>query len=624
MVPLLAYTDMVTVNAGYDQWINWARIAWRYFDPGVGVNANTGLHYATSGWHRFTDWDLGLYIEAIIDAEMLGILGRDGAWGANYRLDKILSFLETRQLSGDGLPYWAYDADSGQVPGDVGTSTAHPSDSGKLLLALDDLRRFRPDLAARINSLVTRHSFQKFAESDYFAWNDIYPFYVAQGFSAFGYSTPKLRALESLGDGSSVEVYGETLPKARITSEPLMLALLENRSGGLYRTYVDRVFSAQQKRYEATGKLTAFSEGPYFPPEYYVYEWVVNANGETWVVYASGKTDRPPIVYSKIAFAFHAIYNNPYTSLLVNELSGLSVNEVTLRGFYEGKSENGETLNVLSDKTNGMILAAARYYVSHTSTTSSTSSSVTTSSPSTTGPLTTETSSTTSGPLTTETTVTSLSTETTSTIVGPVTTTTSTTAIPPTTETPVTSESTEISLSTGTTSTSSTYQTTSEAVTTTALETSTSQIETTTAGPTTESSRPPSPPCVIATAAYGSEMATEVVYMRYVRDNLIGSTSTGKVLREGFNSFYYSWSPVLAGAIAGSELLRALFRILMVPPVRIVRLAAISFQVFGGGDAASIMAFGIAALLVMLVYVAAPVLLLTLAIKRIRRGGYDP
>jgi len=379
LTPLLVYTDLAAVGAANDQWNDWARIAWGYFQPGVGVNPNTGLHYATAGWHFFTDWDIGIYIKAIVDAEKLGILPREGDWGADYRLEKVLSFLEIRELTPDRIPYVQYDAEKfGERSSYIGETTAHPSDCANLLLALDDLRRFRPELAPRINSLVTRYNFQKLAEDSYFSGNDVYPSYVAQGYWAFGYSTPKLKPLESLGGGAFVDVYGESLPKARVTSEPFALAILEDRSTSLYRTYADRILSAQQKRYEATQKLTAFSEGVYWRPHYYVYEWIVHAIGETWVVYGgSGKINAVPIAYTKIAIAFHAIYNSQYTSLLVSELAPL---QAGASGFYEGRSEEDPrgVLDVLSDKTNGMILAAARYHGTQTTTTSSISTETTT------------------------------------------------------------------------------------------------------------------------------------------------------------------------------------------------------------------------------------------------------
>jgi len=347
-----------------DDWMDWANIAWSYFQPSVGVNSNTGLHYPTSGWHRFTDWDVGVYVDAIMDAEKLGIVSREGTWGSDFRIERVLSFLETRQLTSDGLPYAQYDAETGKVPSDIGSKTAHQSDSGKMLIALGELRNLRPGLTTRINALVARHNFTKFAESNYFSGNDVYPFYAAQGYRAFGYSTPALRSLNSLGVGGKfVDVYGIQLPLAHVTSEPLVWAILENHvEDPLYRTYADRAFTAQQKRYEATGKLTAFSEGSYWDPHNFVWELIVNWNGETWVIYASGKINVVPLAYAKLAFAFHAIYHTQYTALLVNEFSSMYVSPSG--GFYEGKSEQGATLGILSDKTNGMILAAARYYLS--------------------------------------------------------------------------------------------------------------------------------------------------------------------------------------------------------------------------------------------------------------------
>lgn len=345
------------LNEGGDEWSSWAEVAWRYFQPGVGVNSVTGLHYARADWQRLTDWDLGVYISAIISAAKLGLISRDGQWGSDYRFDKVLSFLETRPITSDRLPYAQYDANTGGVPSDVGDRLADPSDSANLLLALDDLRNFRPDFSSRIDSIVGRYNFESFAQSDYFAANDIYPFYAAQGYRAFGLSTPKLRALEDLGGGSTVNVYGQEIPEADVTSEPLLLAILGNRTSELYETYADKVFLAQQSRYESTGRLTAFSEGACLAPPYYVYEWVVTGAGKTWQITAGGVVDVPEVVYTKAAFAFHAVYDDEYTQTLVNQVSSLA----TGRGFLEGVTADGKVVDILSDKTNGMILQAACY-----------------------------------------------------------------------------------------------------------------------------------------------------------------------------------------------------------------------------------------------------------------------
>jgi len=341
-----------------DQWTAWAQVAWRYFKPGIGVNQSTGLHYANTGWHRFTDWDLGVYIHAILNAERLGLVSRDGDWGAEFRLAKILGFLETRKITSTRLPYSQYDADTGDVPPDVGGKTVHPSDFARTLLALDDLRRLRPELASRIRSLVARYNCNSIANSDYFAANDIYPFYAAQGLHAFGFPTPKLKKLESLGGGSMVNVYGEAIPKAWVTSDPLLAAILENRTSSLYETYARRVFWAHEKRYGATGILTAFGEGAYPQPYYYVFEWVVTGTGQTWRIKAATWVSGPAVVYTKIAFAFHAIYGNDYTATLMSHMAKLQSDG----GFYEGIFEDdGSTLPVLSDKTNAMIIEAAAY-----------------------------------------------------------------------------------------------------------------------------------------------------------------------------------------------------------------------------------------------------------------------
>jgi len=52
--------------------------------------------------------------------------------------------------------------------------------------------------------------------------------------------------------------------------------------------------------------------------------------------------------------------------------------------------------------------------------------------------------------------------------------------------------------------------------------------------------------CLIATATYGSEMATEVQQLRELRDNTLLNTESGTAFMMAFNDVYYSFSPIIA------------------------------------------------------------------------------
>jgi hypothetical protein len=52
--------------------------------------------------------------------------------------------------------------------------------------------------------------------------------------------------------------------------------------------------------------------------------------------------------------------------------------------------------------------------------------------------------------------------------------------------------------------------------------------------------------CLIATAAFGSEMAPQVQFLRELRDNTVLQTQAGTTFMTGFNQFYYSFSPAVA------------------------------------------------------------------------------
>lgn len=88
--------------------------------------------------------------------------------------------------------------------------------------------------------------------------------------------------------------------------------------------------------------------------------------------------------------------------------------------------------------------------------------------------------------------------------------------------------------------------------------------------PSSPSSPPPPPPsdnggCLIATATYGSELAPQVQQLREIRDNTILSTQSGTAFMTGFNSFYYSFSPLIADLEREHPVFRQAVQITLTP-----------------------------------------------------------
>ena len=140
---------------------------------------------------------------------------------------------------------------------------------------------------------------------------------------------------------------------------------------------------------------------------------------------------------------------------------------------------------------------------------------------------------------------------------------------------------------------------------------------------TTGTTQAQTPSCIIATAAFGSAMAPEVIYMRFVRDKLIGSTWAGRTLVDAFNAFYYSWSPSVAHAVAPNSILRAVFRALLLPLVWTVHVTGAFFTAVSGltgnADVASVAAFLLAACISLASYVAVPTLAGMRLVATVRR-----
>jgi len=81
-------------------------------------------------------------------------------------------------------------------------------------------------------------------------------------------------------------------------------------------------------------------------------------------------------------------------------------------------------------------------------------------------------------------------------------------------------------------------------------------------------------PCIVASAAYGSELAPEVQLLRELRDRTVMSTFAGAQFMRVFNSFYYSFSPAIAEQVRASPYLATAARILTYPLLVSLRAAA--------------------------------------------------
>ncbi len=71
--------------------------------------------------------------------------------------------------------------------------------------------------------------------------------------------------------------------------------------------------------------------------------------------------------------------------------------------------------------------------------------------------------------------------------------------------------------------------------------------------------------CLIATAAFGSELSTQVQMLREVRDTQIMNTQVGAMFLSGFNQFYYSFSPTIADMERQSPAFKEFVKITMTP-----------------------------------------------------------
>jgi len=352
-------------------WRGVASNAWAYFQPGIGVDSKTGLPYAgASDFKGFTDWDLGVYVQSIINAQKIGLIRTDGDWGSNERLEKVVHFLETRPLNDStNFPFWFYDATNAQdyhQLSDKSTNLVDGADTGRLLLALSNLKSFQPSFTSRINYVVyNRTEYTSLLPGISSSESNIYAYYIYSGYASFWpnqVGNVPNEILSNIANKPTVTTYGVSLPNTPLTCEPLLCSIFElNRTNSKLADLMEQVYLAHEAYYNTTGQYVAFSEGNSMTSQF-IYEWVVAPDSSTWKITNDAKTiyyNINPIIYNKVALGFLALYNTSYAYNLSVHLEKNMPKPTD--GYLAGIDTTGKVVPGAGSNTNGLILDAALY-----------------------------------------------------------------------------------------------------------------------------------------------------------------------------------------------------------------------------------------------------------------------
>ena len=122
--------------------------------------------------------------------------------------------------------------------------------------------------------------------------------------------------------------------------------------------------------------------------------------------------------------------------------------------------------------------------------------------------------------------------------------------------------------------------------------------------------------CLIATAAFGSEMSPQIQQLREIRDNVVMETSAGKSFMTGFNQIYYSFSPAVADYERENPVFKEVVKVTLTPMLT-------SFSILAHvpiDTEQEMLGYGIGVILLNIgMYFVAPAVLITAIKKKIRR-----
>ena len=126
--------------------------------------------------------------------------------------------------------------------------------------------------------------------------------------------------------------------------------------------------------------------------------------------------------------------------------------------------------------------------------------------------------------------------------------------------------------------------------------------------------------CLIATAAFGSELAPHVQLLREIRDNTLLQTQSGLAFMNGFNQFYYSFSPAVADYERENQVFKEAVKTILTP----LLTSLVLFNYVDIDSEYEMLGYGIGIILLNIgMYFVAPTVLIMKVRKRVNMEKLD-
>lgn len=361
---------------GREELLEDARVAWRYFekfsDPATGLCPAT-VNFAPGGRHHkaVTMWDVGSHINGLVAARQISLISQQGFETA---IRKILPNIAGRTSQNRHLPQGWIRADRRKW----GNKNFDGSDAGRLLAALDNLRR-HSNFGDQLEELVASWDLQKViigGEVHSVVNGELKSSYVSHSahYSALAFRRWGLAAkspYEVLSDRSPADGRMALLEAASrigpFGAEPLLLEAMELGMSRESAFLADVLFAAQLEEFQETGRLICVSEGPIDKSPWFLYQGLqLDAPKRTWAFDTVGQEPeyRTPefreenlAISSKAAFLWSAYQPHEYSDKLTSFTRSVAR---TKNGFASSiYLKNEQPTEAYTDlNTNGVILQA--------------------------------------------------------------------------------------------------------------------------------------------------------------------------------------------------------------------------------------------------------------------------